>query len=423
MENSTKISIWKKILALVLAFGPGIFAIGYTIGTGSVTSMIVAGSTYGMQLLWVLLLSCVFSGLLMYAYGNFALVTGETALYAFKKHLKWGKLIAILIILGISFGQWNSLMGILGISANIIYEIFLIYFPSLEAFKYESVLIIALTVIVVFYGLLMVGKYAFFEKILVIFVTIMGLSFIISLFIVYPLPVEVVKGLIPTIPKVEGGQMMVAAFVGTTMAAATFLSRPLFVKGKGWTIKNRSQQKKDAIIAATLVFFISASVMAVACGALFHQGQPVTKVLDMVNTLEPVAGKFALTLFFFGTLSAGLSSIFPCLLIAPILLADYQSGELDTNSKQFRIITAIASLFALIVPVYGANPIQMQILSQVFNVFVLPLVILGIILLINNKNLMTKYKAGIWLNLGLFAALFFSCVISYNGVVALLDYF
>lgn len=418
-----KSSIWKKLLALVLAFGPGIFAIGYTIGTGSVTSMIVAGSTYGMQLLWVLLLSCVFSGLLMYAYGNFALVTGETALFAFKKHLKWGKLIAILIILGISFGQWNSLMGILGISANIIYEIFLIYFPGLVNAKYETVLAIAIAVIIVFYGLLLVGKYAFFEKILVIFVTIMGLSFIISLFMVYPLPLEVVKGLVPTIPKVEGGQMMVAAFVGTTMAAATFLSRPLFVKGKGWTIKNRNQQKKDAIIAASLVFFISASVMAVACGALFHQGQPVTKVLDMVNTLEPVAGKFALTLFFFGTLSAGLSSIFPCLLIAPILLADYQSGELDTNSKQFRVITAIACLFALIVPVYGANPIEMQILSQVFNVFVLPLVILGIILLINSKKLMAQYKAGLLLNIGLFAALFFSCVISYNGIVALLGYF
>lgn len=220
-----KSSIWKKLLALVLAFGPGIFAIGYTIGTGSVTSMIGAGSTYEMQLLWVLLLSCVFSGLLMYAYGNFALVTGETALFAFKKHLKWGKLIAILIILGISFGQWNSLMGILGISANIIYEIFLIYYPGLVNAKYEAVLAIAIAVIIVFYGLLLVGKYAFFEKILVIFVTIMGLSFIISLFMVYPLPLEVVKGLVPTIPKVEGGQMMVAAFVGTTMAAATFLSR------------------------------------------------------------------------------------------------------------------------------------------------------------------------------------------------------
>ncbi|MCG2462415.1 divalent metal cation transporter [Flavobacteriaceae bacterium F89] len=416
-------SFLKKLLALVLAFGPGIFAIGYTIGTGSVTSMIVAGSTYGMQLLWVLLLSCIFSGVLIFTYGNFTLVTGETALYAFKKHLKWGKLIAILIIIGISFGQWNSLMGILGISANIIFEIFRIYFPSLEAYRYESVLLIAVVVIATMYRFLLVGKYAFFEKILVIFVTIMGLSFIISLFMVYPLPIEVVQGLIPSIPEVEGGQMMVAAFVGTTMAAATFLSRPLFVKGKGWTIENLGQQKKDAIIAACLVFIISAAVMAVASGALFHQGKPVTKVLEMVNTLEPIAGKFALTLFFFGTLSAGLSSIFPCLLIAPILLADYQSGELDTSSRQFKIITAFASLFALIVPLFGANPIEMQIVSQVFNVFVLPLVILGIILLVNNKNLMKEYKAGIWLNLGLFAALFFSCLISYNGVVALFDYF
>ena len=424
MENPTKKnSFLKKILALILAFGPGIFAIGYTIGTGSVTSMIVAGSTYGMQLLWVLLLSCVFSGILMFSYGNYALVTGETALFAFKKHLKWGKLIAIMIIIGISFGQWNSLMGILGISANIIFEIFLIYFPNLQGHQYESVLIIAIVVIIVMYGFLLVGKYAFFEKILVIFVTIMGLSFFISLFMVYPLPIEVAKGLIPSIPKVEGGKMMVAAFVGTTMAAATFLSRPLFVKGKGWNINNLKQQKKDSIIAACLVFVISASVMAVASGALFHQGQPVTKVLDMVNTLEPVAGKFALTLFFFGTLSAGLSSIFPCLLIAPILLADYQSGELDTTSKQFKIITAVACLFALIVPVFGANPIEMQILSQVFNVFVLPLVILGIILLINNNKLMGKYKASIFLNIGLYAAFLFSIIISYNGIVALLDFF
>tara|TARA_R110000744_G_scaffold30379_2_gene71990 strand:- start:1974 stop:2699 length:726 start_codon:yes stop_codon:yes gene_type:complete len=240
---------------------------------------------------------------------------------------------------------------------------------------------------------------------------------------VYPLPLEVIQGLVPSVPQVEGGKLMVAAFVGTTMAAATFLSRPLFVKGKGWTIKNLNQQKKDAIIAACLVFIISAAVMAVASGALFHQGLPVTKVLDMVNTLEPVAGKFALTLFFFGTLSAGLSSIFPCLLIAPILLADYQSGELDTNSKQFRIITFFACLFALIVPIFGANPIQMQIISQVFNVFVLPIVIGGILLLINNKRLMKEHKTSIWVNIGLALALLFACVISYNGVIALTDYF
>ncbi|MEX1381927.1 Nramp family divalent metal transporter [Lutibacter sp.] len=424
MEQAVKKnSIIKKIIALVLGFGPGIFAIGYTIGTGSVTSMIVAGSTYGMQLLWVLLLSCIFSGVLMFAYGNYALISGETALYGFKKHIKGGKILAILIIVGISFGQWNSLMGILGISANMLFEILVMNFEGLQPYKYETVLTIAILVIGIFYALMMVGRYTFFEKILVIFVTFMGLSFFVSLFFVHPIPADIVKGLIPSIPEVKGGKMMVAAFVGTTMAAATFLSRPLFVKGKGWTIANLDQQKKDAITAAVLVFTISAAVMAVACGALFYQGKPVTHVLDMANTLEPVAGNLAVTIFFFGTLSAGLSSIFPCLLIAPLLIADYQSGELDTTSRQFKIITFIACLVALIVPVFGANPIEMQILSQVFNVFVLPIVVLGIILMVNNKKVMKGYKTSLGVNIGLFSALFFSCVISYNGVLALFDYF
>ncbi|MGB4837373.1 MAG: Nramp family divalent metal transporter [Saprospiraceae bacterium] len=417
-----KKSIFKRIAEIVLAFGPGIFAIGYTIGTGSVTSMIVAGSKFGMQLLWVLMLSCLFSGVLMYAYGNYALLTGETALYGFKKHLKYGKTIAILIMVGITFGQWNSLMGILGISSNIIYEILSINFDGLVAYKYELVLGIAVTIILTFYLIMLVGKYTFFEKILVIFVVLMGFSFFLSLCFVQPLPIDIVKGLIPSIPDVPGGKMLLAAFVGTTMAAATFLSRPLFVKGKGWTIDNLQQQKKDSITAAILIFVISGTIMAVACGALFHEGKIVTKVLDMANTLEPVAGKWAVSIFFFGALSAGLSSIFPCLLIAPLLVADYQSGTLDTNSRQFRIITAFACVVALIGPAFGANPIEIQILSQVFNVFVLPLVVLSIILMLHNKKVMKDYKTSLGVYIGLYSALFFSILISYTGVVALLDY-
>jgi Mn2+/Fe2+ NRAMP family transporter len=314
-------------------------------------------------------------------------------------------------------------MGILGISSNIIFEILALNFEGLRGYEYETVLITAIIIIAIFYLLMLVGKYTFFEKILVIFVTMMGLSFVLSLLFVQPLSIDVVKGLIPTIPDVPGGKMLVAAFVGTTMASATFLSRPLFVKGKGWTIKNLNQQKKDAITAAILIFVISGVIMAVAAGALFYDGKEVTHVLDMANTLEPVAGKWAVTIFFFGALSAGLSSIFPCLLIAPLLVADYQSGILDTNSRQFRIITAIACLVALIGPAFGANPIEIQILSQVFNVFVLPIVILGIILMLRSEKVMKDYKTSLGIYIGLYAALFFSLVISYNGIVALLNYF
>ena len=422
METTTeKKSLLKKIILLILGFGPGIFAIGYTIGTGSVTAMIVAGSKFGMQLLWVLLLSCLFSGLLMFVYGNYALITGETALYGFKKYYKYGKVLAIMIMVGITFGQWNSLMGILGISSNIIYEILALNYEGLSAYKYETVLGIAVAIIAIFYSLLLVGKYTFFEKILVFFVSIMGGSFLFSLCFVQPLPLEVVKGLIPSIPQVPGGKMLVAAFVGTTMASATFLSRPLFIKGKGWTLANKDQQKKDAITAAVLIFVISGTIMAVASGALFHEGKVVTQVLDMANTLEPVAGKLAVGIFFFGALSAGLSSIFPCLLIAPLLLADYQSGTLDTTSKQFKIVTAIACAVALIGPVLGANPIEIQILSQVFNVFVLPAVVGGIIMMANNQKIMKGYKTGLLVNIGLWAAFIFATVISYNGILGILE--
>ena len=408
-----------KLIKAVLGFGPGIFAIGYTIGTGSVTSMIVAGSTFGMQLLWVLLLSCMFSGALIYAYGNFALVTGETALHAFRKHLPYGRLIGIAIIVGVIFGQWNSLIGILGISSNIIYELLRLYFPSLGQYKYGIVVAIAAVVIGVMYSILLIGRYSLFEKILVFFVAVMGVSFIVSLAFVHPLPVEVARGLIPSIPEVPGGRMMVAAFVGTTMAAATFLSRPLFILGKGWTMDHRDQQKKDAILAALLVFIVSASIMSVAQGALFHEQKQITDVLGMVDALEPMAGKLSLTLFFFGTLSAGLSSVFPCLLIAPLLIEDYRSGRMDTKSRQFRTITGIASVLALTIPVLGFNPIQGQLLTQVFNVFVLPLVVFGIIVIINNRKLMGPHAAGALLNTILGFAFLFSVMISYNGILAI----
>ena len=46
----------KKFIASIL---PGIFLIGYNIGTGSITSMSKSGANFGMDLLWAVLLSCL----------------------------------------------------------------------------------------------------------------------------------------------------------------------------------------------------------------------------------------------------------------------------------------------------------------------------------------------------------------------------
>ena len=52
----------------------------------------------------------------------------------------------------------------------------------------------------------------------------------------------------------------------------------------------------------------------------------------MSLALEPSLGKYAVSIFV-GTLSAGLSPIFPCLMIVPLMLGDYSLGKLDIKSN------------------------------------------------------------------------------------------
>jgi len=418
--KSDRKNIFKRAWLILISVGPGIFCIGYTIGTGSVTSMIKSGSEYGMQLLWVLFLSAFFSWLLMDSFGRFAVVTGGTAIHSFKARLKWGKLWAILTIFGVVMGQWSALSGILGLTSNAVYEVARLFYPGLKENNFWAVLGIAVALIVMMYVFLLVGKYSFFEKVLIVFVTLMGASFILSMFIVLPSPEEIGRGFIPSIPP--GGNLMVAAFVGTTMAAPTFVIRPLIVKEKGWDNLHLKDQRRDALTSAVFLFVISATIMIAATGALYHQGKIVTRVLDMVYALEPVAGKFAVVLFMLGAMSAGLSSIFPILMVLPLLIGDYNQGKMNTNTSTFRVLTAVACLVGLVVPIMGANPVMAQIATQVANVFILPVVIGGIIVLMNKRSLMGEQKASWLLNIGLMAAMLFSLVISYTAILGLRDY-
>jgi Mn2+/Fe2+ NRAMP family transporter len=418
-----KSSLLRRIWLTLLLVGPGFFCIGYTIGTGSVTSMAKAGSQYGMQLLWVLSLSCLFAWVLMEAYGRYAIVTGETTIHSVKTKFRFGKAIAVVILLGVVVGQWTCLSGLVGLSAHAVYEGIRLFIPALNEENYWVVLAIATALMVGMYSLLLVGRYSFFEKILVFFVSILALSFFVSMFIVIPSPGEIAAGMIPSIPNVDGGRLLVAALVGTTMAAPTFVVRPLLIKGKGWTQADHKKQSRDSFIAAILMFLISGSIMVTSTATLFHQGLSIDKVLDMIYILEPVAGRFAVALFLVGTLSAGLSSVFPILMVAPLLVADYRKGELDTGSTVFRVLAAIACVIGLMVPILGANPIAAQVATQVSQVFILPLVILAILFLINRRSLMGEYKAGILLNLGMGTALIFSFFISYTAVLAIIELF
>ena len=252
--SSNKLSLTTKIWLLLLKIGPGLFCVGYTIGTGSVTSMSKAGAQFGSKLLWVLALSCFFSWVLLEAYGRYAIVTGDTAIHSFKTKFKGGRIFAVLVIISVVLGQWCCLSGLIGLTSSAVYETFRIVIPSLAPGGYVPILITAVIILIGLYAILWVGTYSIFEKILVLFVAILALSFVISMFIVLPPPKEILSGFIPSVPNVEGAYLMMAAFVGTTMAAPTFVIRPLLMKEKGWTKDKLKEQWRDSLISALLMF-------------------------------------------------------------------------------------------------------------------------------------------------------------------------
>ncbi len=425
-SSSKNILYW--LIRFILIVGPGLFCVGYTIGTGSVTSMIVAGSKYGTEFLWVVALSCLFSGILMEAYGRFALVSGQTALNSFKKELPCGRLFALVTMLMVIAGQWCCLSGLVGLSSNAIFETLQLYIPDMKNMvgdtSYYWGIGIAVLILGSLYTLFWFGNYSRIESVLVVLVTVLGLSFVISLFLVAPTFKQICNGMIPSIPKEPNVSMLIAAMVGTTLAAPTFVVRPMLVLSKGWTKADLKTEQRDSMVSALVMFIISGSIMCCSAGAIFNRhGQPIEHVLDMVETLRPIAGDFASILFIVGLVSAGLSSILPIAMIAGYLLGDFRNGKIEITAPLFRILTATACLIGLTVPIMGTNPVAAQIMTQIAQVFVLPLVIGGIFVLVNKDSIMGKHRAGIFLNLGMIASFCFALMISWKAILGLMAMF
>src|SRR6056297_2160179 len=110
---------YKKILIALSAVGPGLFLIGYNIGTGSVTTMAKSGAEHGMALFWALVLSCIFTFVLMVAYGKVTLVSGNTALFNIKAQFKYGWVLALYILIALIIGELLALIGVMGIVAEL----------------------------------------------------------------------------------------------------------------------------------------------------------------------------------------------------------------------------------------------------------------------------------------------------------------
>lgn len=411
LNNTSRLKKFKKGLK---NFGPAFFIIGYVVGTGSVTSMVVSGAKYGLSLSWALLLSCFFTYFLLVSISKLTIISGHTLMFNFKQ--TFGKPITIFIITALLVSIVSSCIGVMGVVAEVTME----WISVKTSISFLNGPIIAIFFIVLLISLFWTGKHENFIKAMSLMVAFMALAFIITSILVVKETGTNIIDFFPELPKGDNSGLVIAGIVGTTMAGVCLASRSILVQEQHWGLHDLKTENKDAMSSMVLTFFISLAIMISATGTLYFNGVKVNDATDMMNALGPWAGDFALSLFTLGIIGAGLSSIFPNLLLFPWLISDYSGTARDMKKPLYKLIVVLVALSGLIVPFLGGKPVWILIASQALSPFIMPLITLFLIILINRTSIMKEYKASIWTNVALGATLLFNFYMLYvalNGFI------
>jgi Mn2+/Fe2+ NRAMP family transporter len=402
---------WKKAFAAIL---PGLFLLGFNIGTGSVTAMAKAGAEHGLLLLWTVLLSCFITYRLISLYSRFTLVTGETALSGFRKWIHPG--VALFFIVALTLNVSGSVMGVMGIISSVTS---LWIQDTFGAPVHPLVVAVAFSAFV--YLQFWSGKTRSFEKFMAILVALMGLCFALNAVLVMPSVADLALGLVPRLPEGASGNglLVVASMVGTTVFSGLFIIRTTLIKEAGWTVEDMPKQERDAALSAFLMFAMSAAIMITAARCFEGSGVAFDSTHQMIGLLEPLAGPLAASLFTLGIVAAGLSSQFPNILLFPWLYCDYRGIERNLRRPFFRWVVGGISLLGLVVPLFGGRPILVMIASQAFGALLLPVTVGCILMVGNRRDLMGDYRLKLADNVFLVLTLLFALFMAGIGLKGL----
>ena len=416
-QTQTNASLLDRLKKFSSTIAPGVFIIGYIIGTGSVTTMASSGAEYGMSMTWALALSCFFTYIVIVSISRSTIVSGETLIHSIRT--KFGSAIAVFVIIGLMLTVMTSIMGVMGIATDVVREWTR---PLTASGEGIDPIWTALLFNAILYYLFWNGSHKFFLRAMAVIVALMGSSFVLTMFMVVPSPAQIITGLVPKLPSGGNANLILAGLVGTTMASVCVVTRSYLVAETGWTLKDLREENRDAMISLALTFFVSAAIIACAAGTMYPNGIRVENAIDMVKTLEPLAGRFATSIFVFGIVAAALSSIFPNLVLGPWLVCDFMNIPRKMNRPVIRVAVFLAAMLGFVVPVFGGRPVIIMIASQAVSPVVMPLLIIILYLLLNDKKHATTYKNPMLLNIGLGVTFVFSLFMSYSAVIGLMEF-
>jgi NRAMP (natural resistance-associated macrophage protein)-like metal ion transporter len=380
----------RGLITYLAILGPGMVAANAGNDAGGIATYATVGADHGYTLLWVLIPVTISLGIIQEMCARMGAVTGKGLADLIRERfgVRWTALVMLALLIangGVTVSEF------VGIAA------------ATELFGVPRFVSVPLAAGMVWW-LVVKGSYKRVERIFLI-MSLVFLGYIVSAFLARPVWGEVARQIVrPSFSFSPAYIFTFVALVGTTISPYMQVYVQSSVVEKGMTADDYKLVRADVwtgtIFAILIAFFIVISTAA----ALNPLGVRIETAAEAARALEPLAGPYAQTLFAVGLFGASMLAAGVLPLATAYSISEALGFEKGV-SRSFReapiflgIFTFLVGTGALVAMIPGLPLIRVLLVTQVINGLLLPVVLIAVLRLVNNRELMGEHRNSKLLN-------------------------
>ena len=369
--------------------GPGLLVTVGFIDPGNWASNFAAGSEFGYALLWVVTLSTIMLIILQHNVAHLGIVTGLCLSEAATQYTsKWVSrpILATAVLASIS----TSLAEILGgaIALEMLFHIPIVW---------GSILTTLFVLIMLFSN-----TYKRIERIIIAFVSIIGLSFLYELFLVdIDWPLAAKSWVVPSIP--QGSMLIIMSVLGAVVMPHNLFLHSEVIQSHEYNKQDEAAVQKhlkyefyDTLLSMMIGWAINSAMILLAAATFFQKGTPVEELQQAQSLLTPLLGEAAGIVFALALLMAGISSTVTSGMAAGSIFAGIFGESYHIKDIHSRVGVILSLGIALMIIFFIDNPFYGLIISQMILSMQLPFTVFLQVSLTSSKKVMGKYANSTW---------------------------
>jgi NRAMP (natural resistance-associated macrophage protein)-like metal ion transporter len=380
-------------LALFLGIlGPGLITSTADNDAGGIFTYAQAGAKYGYDLVWLLAITTLALLVVQEFNARLGVVTGKGLADLIRERF------------GVRVTMLAMVLLLIANVATTVAEFAGVALAG-EAFNISRYITVPLAAIVVWF-LVLRGTYAVVEKVFLA-LSVTYFSYIISGFLVHPDWGQVLQHTVhPQTSILDTSYLLLAvAVVGTTITPWMQFYLQASVVDKGLRVHELQYARADVFVGSVITDVIAFFIIVATAATLHAHGiTNITNAAEAAQGLVPFAGQFAKALFAIALLGASLlaASVLPLSTAYAVTEAFGWERGVGFSIREapafFIIFTGLIVIGSVAILVPGLPLATVAFLSQDVNGLILPAILIFMLILINDKRAMGKYRNGKFAN-------------------------